>query len=249
MTKTTGIAILSACLAILCLRAESAPAGMDGQEPDNIRSVNGTVRDTAGRPLEGVRLQVCPHGGRAVLADEEGKFEVTWHHSDWVQADYLVARHAEKNLAVALPVDEQTEGLNVVLQPAILVAGMVADPNGRPIPGADVRVDLRASNWGSPLEPSSTRTDADGRFEVRAVPPDNRYSIAAAARAPGQSLFHCSSRRGFRTHPNTTRCRQNRRRPRGYRSVDVACCESFGHGAGGGYRWQTDARRACLLCQ
>jgi len=172
---------------ILCLRGESAPAEMDGRKPDDTRRVSGTVRDAAGCPLQGVQLQVCPHGGRAVISDREGMFEIVWRHSDWVQADYLVAQHAEKNLAVALPVDEETDGLNLALQPAVLLAGKVVDPDGQAIGEADVRVDLHASNWGSRLERSSAQTNAAGRFEVRAVPPDNRYSITATADGYGRT--------------------------------------------------------------
>lgn len=187
MTRATRITVLSVSMLILCLRGESAQADMDGRKPDDTRRVSGVVRDAAGLPLEGVQLHVYPHGGRAVLSDAQGTFEIAWRHSDWVQADYLVARHAKKNLAVALPVDEETEGLNVVLQPAVRLAGMVADPDGQAIAEADVRVDLRASNWGSPLEPSSTQTSVTGRFEVRAVPRDNRYRIAAAADGYGRA--------------------------------------------------------------
>ncbi|MBN2129564.1 MAG: carboxypeptidase regulatory-like domain-containing protein [Sedimentisphaerales bacterium] len=152
MTRATGIAILSAFTVVFCLGVKSAPAETDGRKADDMRSVSGTVRDAAGRPLEGVQLLICPRGSRTVLSDQEGEFEIAWRHSDWAQADYLVARHAEKNLAVALPVGEETEGLNIVLEPAALLAGMVADPNGRPIADADVRVDLIAANWGSHLE-------------------------------------------------------------------------------------------------
>ena len=187
MTRATGIAILSASMVVFCLRAGSAATETDGRKPNNMRKASGTVRDAAGRPLQGVRVQICPRSGNSVLSDKDGKFEIAWRHDSWVETDYLVARHTEENLAVALPVGEETEGLNVVLQPAGLLAGMVADPNGRPITGADVRVDLRASNWGAPLEPSSTRTDAAGRFEVRAVPADNGYRIAAAATGYGRS--------------------------------------------------------------
>ena len=187
MTRATGIAILSAGMVVFCLGAGSVAAETSGRKPNNMRKASGTVRDTAGRPLEGARVQICPRSGNSVLSNKDGKFEIAWRHDSWVEAAYLVARCAEKNLAIALRVGEETENLNVTLQPAVRLAGMVADPNGRPITGADVRVDLRASNWVSPLDRALTRTDEAGRFEVPAVPADNRYRIAASATGYGRS--------------------------------------------------------------
>ena len=89
MTRATGIAILSACMVIFCLRAGSAAAETGEREPDDLRRLSGTVRDAAGRALEGVQLQIRPYSGDSVLSDSDGKFEITWLHASWVEAGYL----------------------------------------------------------------------------------------------------------------------------------------------------------------
>jgi hypothetical protein len=61
------------------------------------------------------------------------------------------------------------------------------DADGKGIQGAEIRVMLRASNWGSSLGRSrDVRTDAEGRFQVHTIPSENRYNLTAMADGYGQ---------------------------------------------------------------
>jgi hypothetical protein len=98
-----------------------------------------------------------------------------------------VARHYDKNLAVAVQIGPDSKDLDLRLRPATTFTGQVADPNGRGIVGAGIRVMLNLSNWGSGLDESEVSTDAQGRFEVKAIPPDNHYRVYASANGFGRS--------------------------------------------------------------
>jgi protocatechuate 3,4-dioxygenase beta subunit len=156
-------------------------------------SVTGVVYDDAGEPLEGVILQVIPGGGLGrgdVISDAQGEFKVSWDPRHWSPdrtVHYLVARHIERNLALAEPVADPGERMAVKLRPGVVLTGLVVDPNGKGIEGAELRIWLNASNWGASFLPHrSVKADAEGRFEVGAIPPEQRYTIAALAEDYGQ---------------------------------------------------------------
>ncbi|MHC4620908.1 MAG: carboxypeptidase regulatory-like domain-containing protein, partial [Planctomycetota bacterium] len=168
-----------------------------GGEP----KISGVVRDPGGRPVEGVRLKVLPAGHQFVSSDGEGKFEVRWDPRSWgpeerETAFYLVARHEERNLAAAVEVEEDTRRFDVNLVPAVVLTGKVVDPNGKGIPEAKINVMLQASRWGSPITDwrrGGATTDSDGKFEVKAIPPEHKYSVIASAEEYGKSQVQVSS--------------------------------------------------------
>ena len=155
-------------------------------------SVRGVVYDDAGQPLEGATVQTLPGGrGKDAVSNAEGKFEVTWDTQGW-SADrtvfYIVGRHVDRNLAAAQPVEEQGTQIALKLQPAATLTGQVVDPNGKGIENAQLLVMLRGSSWGASFLPrnSSVRTNAQGQFEVSAIPPEQRYYLTAMADGYGQ---------------------------------------------------------------
>ncbi len=154
-------------------------------------TITGVVYDDAGEPLEGVEVKIMPQGGgrEKQMSDAEGKFTVTWdpryRSSDTVRC--LVARHTGRNLAVAQLAGEASSTAELKLRPGVTLTGEVVDPNGRGIAGAELRIMLRVSNWGSTLESSrDVRTDTEGKFEVPAIPSDQQYNVTALARGYGQ---------------------------------------------------------------
>ncbi len=178
-------------------------------------TITGVVYDDAGEPLEGVEVKIMPHGGgrETHMSDTEGKFTVTWDPRYWSSdtVHCLVARHKERNLAVAEIAGEagstpaparrlrprigavaQLAGeagstAELKLRPGATFTGEVVDPNGRGIAGAELRIMLCVANWGSMLESSrDVRTDTKGKFEVPAIPPDQRYNVTALAQGYGQ---------------------------------------------------------------
>ncbi len=71
-------------------------------------------------------------------------------------------------------------------KPGVIFTGKVVDSNGKGIAGGQITVMLRASNWGSSIEYRETKTDAQGKFEVNAIPPEHRYGLTAMADGYGQ---------------------------------------------------------------
>jgi hypothetical protein len=165
--------------------------------------ISGVVRDPSGRPVEGVKFRVCPVGHQDVSSDAEGRFEVVWDPRQWGEegaAFYLVARQEERNLAAAVQVEEDTRTQDVNLVPAVIFAGTVVDPNGKGIPEAKINVMLRGrtaeSGWGSPITDwrrGGATTDSEGKFEVKAIPPEHKYSVIASAEEYGKRQVQVSA--------------------------------------------------------
>jgi hypothetical protein len=152
--------------------------------------ITGVVRDEAGQPVEGVKFRVLPAGGpQDATSDSQGRFEQSWdprRMGSQPTVFYLVARHKGRNLAAAVEVNEDTKTLDVKLGPGVVFTGKVVDPNGKGIAGAQLTVMLQASTWGSSIEYRETKTDAQGKFEVSAIPPEHRYGLTAMADGYGQ---------------------------------------------------------------
>lgn len=154
-------------------------------------SITGVVYDDAGKPLEGVEVKIMPGGGgpQQPTSDADGKFTVTWDPRNWSSDTVrcLVARHTERNLAVAQIAGEAGSTVELKLRPGVTLTGEVVDPNGHGIAEAELRIMLRVANWGSSLGRSrDVKTDAEGKFEIPAIPPDQRYNVTALAQGYGQ---------------------------------------------------------------
>jgi len=155
--------------------------------------ITGVVRDMAGKPLEGVKLKICPMGGREdSTTDADGKFELSWNPGRWGERETvfcLIARHEQRNLAAAEEISEDIKRLDIKLKPGVIFEGKVVDPEGKGIVNAQINVMLRMSNWGSPIERDGdiARTDSQGNFEVRAIPAEHKYNIDARAEGYGQT--------------------------------------------------------------
>jgi len=147
--------------------------------------IRGVARDPAGQPVEGATLKILPAGREEVRSDSEGRFEIIWDPGFWGDREEtvfcLVARHEQRNLATATEIGEDTHTLDVELEPGVTLTGKVTDPEGKGIAGARVRTMLRLSNWGSTLTRDQAETDAEGNFQIAAIPPDHRYSLTAMA--------------------------------------------------------------------
>ncbi len=155
-------------------------------------SITGVVYDDAGKPLEGVEVKIMPGGGirETTTSDAEGKFTATWDPRNWSSDTVrcLVARHKGRNLAVAEVAGEAGSTAELKLRPGVTLTGEVVDPNGGAIAGAELRIMLRVSNWGSSLGRNrDVKTNAEGKFEVAAIPANQRYNVTALAQGYGQA--------------------------------------------------------------
>ena len=154
--------------------------------------ITGVVCDEKGKPIEGVELEICPAGGREEsVSNAEGKFEVIYDLGSWPSGRtptmFLVGRHEERNLATAIQVDEDTRKLEIKLEPAVTMTGQVVDPNGKGIADVEVRTMLHGPRWGSTIGRKPAVTDGDGKYGIKALPPERTYSVYARAEGYGES--------------------------------------------------------------
>jgi len=153
--------------------------------------ITGVVRDEKGKPVQGVKLEVYPLDGQDVNSDAEGKFEIIWDPGYWgsreTLAMYLVGRYEEGNLAANVEIDEDTRTLDIILRPGVIIAGKVVDPDGKGITNARILVKSQGSSWDSTIGRDIVRIDAEGNFELKAVPPEHKYSITASAEGYGNN--------------------------------------------------------------
>jgi len=148
-------------------------------------TIAGVVRDENGKPIKGATLRICPMGGRLdVSSDVEGKFEVSWDPGravDQRQAPLLVCRYIEDNLAAVVIIAEGAKALDIKLRPGVTVTGKVVDPKGQGIADARIGIMLRQTMWSSTMTRDSIRTDANGNFEVKAIPVEYGYNLNVSA--------------------------------------------------------------------
>ena len=162
--------------------------------------ITGTVRDPAGEPVAGVKLEIKPHGGGTQpTTDADGKYEMIWDRAGWDSSDtifVLVARDMQRNLAALEEIDEDTRNLDITLQPGASFTGTVHDHEGKPLADARVRVWLHVSNWGTTLGREQITTKADGTFEATAIPPDREYNVSATAEGFGKHDIQATATSG-----------------------------------------------------
>ena len=155
--------------------------------------IAGTVRDPEGKPVEGAVLQVTPLGGQTCTSNVQGKFEMSLQPQSFGGGGdmvyMLVGRHVDRDLAMAIEIDpEATDSLDIKLEPGITIFGMVRDAQDKPIANATVQVVLRSSSYSASLLGRQTpRTDAEGCYEVKAIPPDQKIRLTARASDFGQA--------------------------------------------------------------
>ena len=155
--------------------------------------ITGIVRNEKGEPLKDVKLKVCPMGGGRgdSTTDAEGKFEVTYDPGGWPSGEipvmFLVARYEEGNLAAAVQIDEDAGELDITLKPGVIFTGKVLDPEGKGITNARISTMLRGPRWGSTIGRERITTDSQGKFEIRAIPADNKYNLYTRAEGYGEN--------------------------------------------------------------
>ena len=135
--------------------------------------VIGKVVDGAGKPVAGAHVMGVrtTGGGRTNAA---GAFDFTWRPcNDGPMTLQLLVQHEQRNLCAFETVpDPMDPEINIRLSPGACVTGLVTDPEGKPIPHAEIRGFIPTDRGGNtdvggrwPL-----LTDANGRYKCRAIP-------------------------------------------------------------------------------
>ncbi len=151
--------------------------------------ITGVVRDEKSKPVKGVKLKVLPGGREDATSDADGKFEAVYDPANWPRESttfFLVCRYEEGNLAAAVQLEEDTGELDITLKPGVTFTGKVVDPDGKGMINARISLTLRGPRWSSSIE-RNIETDAEGNFEIKAIPPEQKYNITANAEGYGQN--------------------------------------------------------------
>ncbi|HCO94460.1 MAG TPA: hypothetical protein DIU00_11000 [Phycisphaerales bacterium] len=157
--------------------------------------VSGTVRDENGRPVAGARIKVCPLGLNETTSGLEGRYEVRRQTPDWAPGlvPFVVARHFERNLAGAVEFADDAKVVDVTMTAGITCVGKVVDPDGKPIENTKVYLTFWSSGTGSSMAHQENTTNAEGYYEIKAVPPHYRYSVNASADGYGRDYLRIST--------------------------------------------------------
>jgi protocatechuate 3,4-dioxygenase beta subunit len=151
---------------------------------------SGTVRYPSGAPAPGVRVEYYPgHDDGAghyteVRTDINGRYELIgqkvssggffWGFVN--PTNSIMARDWEKNLAAIREFAGTQTNVDLILQPAISLAGSVKNTEGEPVNGAEVELRFLSGAALALLEPRP-KVDARGDFSVQALPQGRSYVI------------------------------------------------------------------------
>jgi hypothetical protein len=154
---------------------------------DRHPSVSGIVRDKNGQPIAGVAVASKPVCEQAVRTNADGRFEVSWRRRSSIRKKFLLAQDTQRNLAGLVEFKDESQPVDIRLEPAFTLKGQVADPDGKGI--AMSAISLRASlpGWITNVG-EQVFTDAKGFYQISAVPspqPDFSYRIEANAKGYG----------------------------------------------------------------
>ena len=151
--------------------------------------ITGVVRDEAGMPIDGFEIGMLRDVHWDSRLHAEGRFEISWkpYRSRGRQIRYyLLVRHTQRNLVALVEINQDTQTLDVRLEPGAILTGKIVDTDGKGIKGAHITTILQGSNWRATLPSLMMRTDVEGRFDFRALPLGHKYSVMARARGYGR---------------------------------------------------------------
>ncbi len=142
-------------------------------------SVAGRVIDPSGAPLPGAVVlysgasdwsQQANERYDGVVTDAKGEFRIAALPAGTFR---FRARHSDYAAGLSEPITldgtSERTGVLVQMQPGAILAGVVVDTSGKPVPGAAVRVAQGGPGmrWGRPRQ---TFSDDEGKFEMKALP-------------------------------------------------------------------------------
>ena len=153
--------------------------------------LSGTVTDDGGQPAAGALVAVFPNNGtRWVKTGSKGEFTLTWSLEPWQARSgnaLLVLRDLAHDLAATEELQEETTNLSVKLKPALTVSGLAKNASDAPLTTAEIGLWLRVGNGSYTLNEQMSPVNAQGRYEIKCLPPDAQYTVYASAKGYGKS--------------------------------------------------------------
>ena len=151
--------------------------------------------------MAGAQIAVFPNfnGTHWFKSGTNGAFNLTWSLQPWQMQSgtaLLVVRDPARDLAVTEDLSEDVTNLEVQLKPALTLAGQIKGVGDAPLTNGQVELMLRAGNMSSPLDAQPSRADAQGRFEIKCLPPEAQYTLSASAKGYGRSQQQVESDTG-----------------------------------------------------
>ncbi len=155
--------------------------------------LKGTVVDGDGKPAAGAQVAVFPSNGngpRWTKTGTNGAFGLTWSLQSWQLQNggaMLVFRDPARNLAGSEELPEDATNLDVKLKPALAFSGQVKNTDGALLTAAQVGLWLKVGNSYEQLnEQTTSPVNAEGRFEIKCLPPEAQYLVYASAKGYGK---------------------------------------------------------------
>jgi formylglycine-generating enzyme required for sulfatase activity/protocatechuate 3,4-dioxygenase beta subunit len=158
--------------------------------------ITGAVQDATGTPVDGANIRILPNKNRELRLHPEGKFEINWQprkSKENQSIHYLSVRHKERNLAAIVEINKDTDTIDVVLQRGGTLTGKVVDSAGKGIEKAVVTMRLKGPNGIEEYTGFSDRTDAEGKFDIRAIPLGHQYILITRSRGYGMTRTEIDS--------------------------------------------------------
>ena len=171
--------------------------------PTGPRRITGVVRDEKGKLVSGAAVSTRPSLAGEVISNAEGVFTFTTRRTSSSlggmvssralgsrkETTHLLVRHKDRNLAAAVELDEDADNLDIKLAPGVILSGKVVDVEGKGIADAEISLALVISRAGYSNR-EATKINAEGRYEIRAVPSGYKYFVAASAEGYGQQYVN-----------------------------------------------------------
>lgn len=197
----------------LSLGTSNAPASRPSRAKEIVRkgaatlTIAGLVRDGSGHVLEDVKLVTCPALNGPIYnptaqTGADGRYTLTIGLDGLRSArksnpsPRLIARDAARHLAAATELTENATNLDFTLEPGLEIAGRVEDPSGRALPNAQLRLSLYSSDhMAQSFLNDPFPVDAEGRFRINGLPPNQDYGLIATAADHGSESREVSSSR------------------------------------------------------
>jgi len=143
-------------------------------------AIGGAVRYRTSMLVDGVSISALPIRDWNEREYVDGRFEIcrkSQGSSAQMPEYHFVAQHKARNLAAGMKIPIDADTLDVNLKPGVILTGRVVDSDGEGIGEVRVEINLRTSNWSGDYL-TQVKADAEGRFEIRALPPGYDYVLS-----------------------------------------------------------------------